>query len=42
MRMTFASLSVNMYAASPDAAMRLGLLTARTVSSSSIAVLTRA
>ncbi|MEZ5214345.1 MAG: hypothetical protein R2692_06255 [Microbacterium sp.] len=42
MRTTFASLSVNMYEPVGVAAMRLGLLTVRTVSSSSIAVFTRA
>ncbi len=42
MRTTFASLSVNMYEPVGVATMRLGLLTVRTVSSSSIAVLTRA
>ena len=42
MRTTLASLSVNMYELSVVETMRLGLLTVRTVSSSSIAVLTRA
>jgi len=41
-RMTLASPSVNMYDAAPACTTRLGLLTLRTVSSSSIAVFTRA
>jgi hypothetical protein len=42
MRSTLASLSVNMYAPSAEVTIRLGLLTARTVSISPIAVFTRA
>lgn len=41
MRTTLVSLSVNRYAPAPLSIRRLGLLTLRTVSSSSIAVFTR-